>query len=78
MLTILTRLPFACVLIGMGLDEYVFNKDFGTDIPLVCACWVGVQLIKDELKKDFDTRILYTVELRWLEHLWDHRKLFET
>ena len=21
---------------------------------------------------------VYTVELRWLEHLWDHRKLFET
>ena len=24
------------------------------------------------------TRCLYTVELRWLEHLWDHWKLFET
>ena len=21
--------------------------------------------------------VLYTVELQWLEHLWDHRKLFE-
>ena len=20
----------------------------------------------------------YTIKLRWLEHLWDHRKLFET
>ena len=28
-------------------------------------------------KKDYKKRILVTVELQWLEHLWDHEKMFE-
>ena len=29
-------------------------------------------------KKLFPTLYLYTVELQWLEHLWNHKNMFET
>ena len=26
----------------------------------------------------FANMLVYTVELQWLKHLWDHKKMFET
>ena len=36
------------------------------------------QLILKEFGVGILMRFVYTVEPQWLEHLWDHGKLFET
>ena len=31
-----------------------------------------------EIRITLDMRVTITVELKWLEHLWDHKNKFET
>ena len=34
--------------------------------------------LSSSIKKFGKHTVVYTVELKWLEHLWDHENLFET
>ena len=48
----------------------------------VCVCGVGGNLhiftVTAYSKLDIHVPCLHTVELQWLEHLWNHENMFET
>ena len=74
------RQPFKLTLIMDWCRKHGFLTSYRS-IGLQIPCHIPVNSYCTEepstLMEDVDESLPYTVELQWLEHLWDHENMFE-